>query len=451
MAETKTYEVSDFDKAGFTKNVKIFICYDLQPTANRDELISSITEGAKHATQQLPFLAGIFKFEESGKLSIVTTPASQLAVNVRTFDESEHKSFSSLVRSSFASDDIKYSQIFDEQAEGKNTVCSLQLNLIEGGLILAFQMNHAAGDWTSINTALSLICQSTKAHRAGLELPTYTPDLNRGPFNAHVLDPPMSREQLLKSLPIFKVLKKSEFKMPPPPPPSPTKLYRITEQDTKQLKEQCAPFLGSYGLEYVTSYDCISALAWRAVTRARLQLQPQKISSSTRFVHPIDVRNRDPEKKTSEKYFGNAVIGCQAGPVDVQELVADGDEGLALAASLIRKSISTVSLFTIGHMTHLMQSLSATEMLGGTSDFTYGDLFVNSWYSAKAEQYDLGDGTNPVAFRKDPRIAASSVVLLPDFSKGGPRTFDILVQLTAEEHGFLKEDEEFLKYFEFVS
>ena len=225
MDEIKTYELSDLDKMGFTKTVKVFICYELQPTAHPDELISSVVEGVRNATRHLPFMAGTLEFQRSGKLCIVVSPESQVEVNIRRFGSAEHKPFSILAKNSFSSNDLDFIQLLPQEVDGKSTVCALQLSLIQDGLILGFRMNHAAGDWASINMFLSLVCQSTKAYRDGLEIPKYTPDLNRAPYNTPAPDPSVSRQDLLESLPMFYVMDKGEFKPPPPPPPPYSQRY----------------------------------------------------------------------------------------------------------------------------------------------------------------------------------------------------------------------------------
>ncbi|KAJ5753475.1 uncharacterized protein N7511_007628 [Penicillium nucicola] len=444
MAGVRTYELSEADKRGFTKTVKVLICYELQSIADPDDVITSIVQGVRNATHQLPFMAGNLEFQKSGKLCIVVSPEDQVEVNIRRFGSTEHKPFSMLAKNSFSSTDLDLTQLLPDEAIGKKGVCALHLNLIEGGLIMGFRMNHAVGDWASINTFLSLICQSTKAHQAGLDGPTYTPNLNRAPYNTPAPDPSLSREELLESLPMFYVMNKSDFKPPPPPPAFKSNIYKIKERTIQQLKSRCVPFLGD--VDYVTSYDCIAALAWRSITRARLGVHPEKSSMLSRFVHPIDVRTRDPDQMTSKKYFGNAVIGCQADPVTARELVADGDKDYATTAILIRKSISKVSLSTVGHMTSLIGSLSPAETLGSLADFSDMDLLMNTWYSGKAENYDIGAGSVPVAARLE--AAGACAMILPDFSCGGERTFEIFVQLPVEELDLFEKDAEFSTYFE---
>lgn len=436
------------DKMGILKNVRVFIFYELQPTIDSDKLISSMMEGVRNATRQLPFMAGNFQVDDSGKLCIVTPPGSQVEVNIRRFESTEHKSLSALAKDSFSPNDLDFGQFLPEEPAAKNPVCALQLSLIEGGLILGFRMNHAAGDWVSIDTFLSLVCRSSKAHQEGLKMPTYTPDLNRAPYNTPATDPTISKQDLLERLPMFYVMEKSQFK-PKPPPPSQSSIYKISEPSIQQLKAHCAPYLS--GVDYITSYDCISALIWASITRVRLHLHPEKTTSPSRFVHPINVRTRDPENKTSERYFGNAVIASQAGPLTAQTLVSDGDRGLATAATLVRQSIYSVNLSSINHMTSLIASLSPTETLGSHADFTDMDMFMNTWYSGSAEKYDIGAAAVPVAFRQHSSMAGACMVILPNFSRGATRVFEVLVHLAVEEHELLRKDAEFLKYFEVVA
>ncbi|KAE8415710.1 transferase [Aspergillus pseudocaelatus] len=442
------YELSDMDKIGITKTVKVLLFYELQTTIDPDRLITSLAEGVKNATSQLPFMAGNLEFNEYGKLCIVVPPGSQVKLNIRRFEPKEQKSLSALVQDSFSPNNMDFTEFLPEEPASPKQVCALQLSLVEGGLILGLLINHAAGDWSAIDTFVSLICQSCKAHREELKMPTYTPDLNRAPYNAPETGSTFSRQEHLEKLPMFYVMEKSQLKLKPPPTFR-SSIYRISEPSIQQLKARCTPYLTE--VAYITSYDCISALAWTSITRARLNLHPEKSSLPSRFVHPIDVRTRDPEKKTSERYFGNAVIGSQAGPTTAEALVSGSDRGLAAAATLIRQSINSTNLSTISHMTSLIKSLTPTETLGSQADFSEMDVFMNTWYSGNAKKYDIGGDLRPVAFRVPLSLPGACAVILPNFSSGATRVFEVLVQVEVEEHEMLRKDPEFLRYFEVVA
>lgn len=447
MDDTVKYELSDMDKMGMRKSVKLFVFYELQPAIDLDDLISSIMEGVRNATRQLPFIAGDLQIDDHGKVSIVTSPGSQVEVNIRRFEPIEHKSLSALAAGGFNPNHLDPILMLPEEPTSNNPVCALQLSLIEGGLVLGFRMNHAAGDWFSIDTFLSLVCQSSKAHQEGLEMPTYMPDLSRTPYNTSASGPTISKTDLQEKLPMFYIMDMSSFK-PKPPPASKSGIYKISETSIQKLKAECGPFLN--GVDYITSYDCISAIIWTAITRARLHLRPEKATSLSRFIHPIDVRTRDPDNRTSDRYFGNAVIATQAGPFTAEALVSDGVRGLASAASLVRQSIYAVDMSSIGYMTSLMGSLSPGEILGSRADFADMDILMTSWYSGTAEKYDIGSAAIPVAVRLPPPTAGAAMIL-PNFSRGGRRVFEVLVELAIEEHELLRKDAEFLEYLEVVA
>jgi hypothetical protein len=436
MEEAIKYELSDMDKMGIRRTVKLYIVYALQPTVQLDNLIASLLAGVRNATSQLPMMAGVIEVDDSGRAYIATAPGSQIEVNIRRFESMEHNN----------PNDMDSTQLLPEEPRDKKSVCALQLSAMSGYLIIGFRMNHAAGDWSSIDTFLSLVCQSSNAHQEDLKMPTYTPDLNRSPYNASPSDT-LSRIELQEKLRMFYIMELSEFK-PKPPPTSKSGIYRISEAEIKQLKAQCTPFLSE--VDYITSYDCTSALVWTAITRARLHLHPEKATSLSRFVHPIDVRSRDSENKSSERYFGNAVIAAQGDPVQAQKLISDGDRSLAKTASLIRQSISTIDMSSIGHMTSLMKLLAPGEILGSRADFTDMDVMMSSWYSGTAEKYNIGAGAVPVAVRLPSTMAGASIIL-PNFSHGGTRVFEVYIELAVEEHELLRKDAEFLKYFEIVA
>ncbi|KAA8651211.1 hypothetical protein EYZ11_005192 [Aspergillus tanneri] len=446
MEDTKTYELSDLDKVGFTKSVKVVLFYDLQATADPVNVVS-LLEGVRNATRHLPFMAGHLQFNESGKLCIVTSADSSVEVNIRRFTSTECEPFSVLAKGSFSPNDLDLTLFLPDEPTTKHPVCLMQVSLIEGGLVVGLRVNHAVGDWVSLDTFFSLICQSSKAHQEGQAMPTYTVDLKRDPYNTPTPDPTLSQQDRLAQLPLFHVLQKSQFQFKPPPLTR-AGIYRITEPTIQQLKAQCAPYVDQ--VEYITSYDCISALIWTALTRARLHIRPDQTNAPSRFVHPIDVRSRDPEHKTSPRYFGNAVIGSLAGPVPAHTLIANGDRGLAAAATRIRQSIHNVDISTIGNMMALQAFLADTEMLLPNADFADMDLFMNTWYTGSVTKYDLGGVAGPVAFRVQAGMPGACAMILPNLSRGATRVFEVFVQAPVPEYESLKRDAGFLKYFEHV-
>lgn len=76
---------------------------------------------------------------------------------------------------------------------------------------------------------------------------------------------------------------------------------------------------------------------------------------------------------------------------------------------------------------------------------------MNTWYSGSAEKYDIGTDSFPIAFRMHSSMVGACVAVLPNFSRGEARVFDVLMYLAVEEQELLRQDAEFLKYFEIVA
>ncbi|KAJ5872934.1 uncharacterized protein N7529_005287 [Penicillium soppii] len=445
--ESTKYELSDLDRLAPPMMVKAFLLYKLSSDAYLDKLITSLEEGLKNAVFHMPFMEGCVQKDEFGKPYIQTSSDSRLRLSVRCFSQTEHKSYSALVDSSFPVDDLDHIKLLPELPAGQQQVGVIQLNVIPGGVILGFAIHHAVGDWTSMDAFLSLICRSAKAHQYGDSMPVYTPDLNRFPFNAEKANSTTSQKDLLDKCPGFFVV---DMKAPPatassaPPPSIQTKIYRASDSAVQNIKQQCTSL---EGVDYITSYDCIAALLWTSITRARLHRHPEKHSSQSISANPINLRSRDPENSTSQEYFGNAVLPSWVGPVDVQLLLADN--GISIAASLIRKSINASTVASIKDLARLVRSLSPSERLGIPMDFHKMDLLMNSWYSGKAENYDIGTGF-PFAFRTHRPNTGACCLILPNFSRSSTRVYEIFVQLPAEEHDLLREDPIFSACFELL-
>ena len=447
--QSKKYELSDLDRLAPPMMVKAFLLYEyeLSSTAHLDHLITSLREGLKNAILHVPFMEGRVQIDASGKPYIEASPDVYLELNIRHFSPTEHKSYGALVESSFAADDLDHVKLLPELPGGQQQVCMVQLNVIPGGLILGFEMHHAVGDWTSMDAFLSLICRSAKAYYRDLPTPVHRPDLNRAPFNAEETTIATSQTDMLDKCPGFSVIDTKALPVadqPAPPPAVQTKIYRATDLSVQNIKQQCTHL---EGVNYITSYDCMAALLWTSITRARLIRHPEKHSSQSISANPINLRSRDPKNATSQDYFGNAALPSWVGPIDVQLLLADN--GLSTAASLIRKSINASSMASIKDLARLVRSLSPSERLGIPMDFHNMDILMNSWYSGKAENYDIGTGS-PYAFRTHRPNTGACCLILPNFSRSSTRVYEIFIQVPAVEHELLREDPRFSSCFELL-
>ncbi|KAJ5710168.1 hypothetical protein N7493_009760 [Penicillium malachiteum] len=265
-------------------------------------------------------------------------------------------------------------------------------------------MSHTTGDWESMRAFLSLVCQGSQAYQKVHNMPVYTPDLKRSAYDGDNKDG-ISKDELVKKGRGFYLMELGSF-VPKTPPPFRTSIYKISQSALADLKAQCTPL----GVEYVSSYDCMSPLLWVALTRARTQLHPEKAESQSRLGHPINLRSRDPDNLLSAQYFGNGVFPTMAGPMDARSLLS-GD-GLSIAASSIRKSINEINMDSIKVTTALVAPLGPTGILGYPVDFHDMDLMMNSWFNGSAQDFVIGDDLAPSTFRTLRPITGACFFLL---------------------------------------
>lgn len=370
---------------------------------------------------------------------------------VKHYTSNEHQSFGDLARNSFHPEDLDLAMLLPELLPADHQpACWLQLNVVEGGLILAFAAHHFAVDFTSIHIFLGAIRQGSKAYYHGDPLPKLAVSLDRKPFNGHPIPEGVSKQDLLEKCPEYQVIDLKEAcscrSNAVDMADYQVKLYKISDAEIAELKEQCNL---SEGVKYVSAFDCISAALWKSITRARISITPEKQSAQSCLVFTMNLRSRDPEHITSPSYFGNAVVLTQTGRLDAQTLL--GDESISIAASSIRRGINGVTISSIKDFTQLIHCLSPDEKLKLDVNYEDMDFLANSWFLGEPKDYDFGAGVSE-AFRPKPNpLKAASCVFLPSFSSSSNRTWELLIQLRAKEHEMLKEDDFFTKYFKPVS
>jgi hypothetical protein len=232
-----------------------------------------LQQGLDNVIEHVPFMAGNICVDQSGKPYIEIVPGTHVKLRVTHYTSNQHKSFTDLAQNSFHPDDLDLAMLRPELPDDHIPACGLQLNVIEGGLILACVAHHFAVDFTSMKVFLGAIHMGSKAYYCGYPLPKFSITLDRKPFNEQPVHGSVSKQELLDQCPKYQVIDLKEglncrsntvdltdYQM---------KLYKISEAEIAQLKEQCHL---ADGVKYVTSFDCISAALWKSVTRAVSQL-----------------------------------------------------------------------------------------------------------------------------------------------------------------------------------
>ena len=446
---TQYYKVSDIDSHQPDFFISFLLPYPVQSESQVQQAIQYLDRGLRHAIVQIPLMTGSLVVGPDDKLAVKVLPDSRLDLEVRRIPCEEHKSFSDLSLSSFSPDDLDETQLLPpvalQSSPSPLPVCFVRLNVMEEGLILAIGINHIVADISSMDTFMKLICQGGRAHSHGITMPAHQPNLDRTRYNGphqpssatvkHGLQDRVAQYSVVDSSEPARNFEKYE------PRPSGGALYMTTEPEIQEIKKSCQSL---EGVEYITSYDCVVAMLWRCITRARLTYHPQSHASPSRFVHPVDLRKRFPETNAGN-YFGNAFMTTRTEPLEAGQLLEDN--GVSVAASLIRRSILSVNMEGVADLAALISLLGRSEKLQFNMNELELDFLTTSWLAVDTAEYDFGLEA-PIAYRTRSVPRPGVGILFPDCQKGPhAREYTVYVVLPLEEQEILRGDEEFLRYF----
>lgn len=279
------------------------------------------------AAEQLPTLAAAIPLDDAKRPLTRMKPSGPVKLIVRNYEEGEYMSYDELAQRSFTPADYDVSLVpvclaSTDPTESARKACFVQLNFIPGGIILGFDPNHIAMDVGAMDLALALVCGCAKACMEDRPARQQEFCYDRQLFIAPEEMTAQTKEQIIAANAKSRVLKvfdavgpdiastaKDEESQEAESTPSPTckiVMYRITDPDAKRLKASCKA-LARCGVEYVSTYDCMVALVFRALVRIRTTLDPSLKSKEWRYVHPLNLRARRPPV-VPKNYFGNAVI-----------------------------------------------------------------------------------------------------------------------------------------------
>lgn len=139
------YELSDLDRQAPDTIVKCFTFCKFQETLDLDKLKEALQQGLDNAIEHVPLMAGNICVDQSGKPYIEVVPGTHVKLRVTHYTSNEHRSFTDLAQNSFHPDDLDLAMLLPELPADHIPACGLQLNVIEGGLILACRCTSFCG------------------------------------------------------------------------------------------------------------------------------------------------------------------------------------------------------------------------------------------------------------------------------------------------------------------
>ncbi|ROW01240.1 hypothetical protein VMCG_05978 [Cytospora schulzeri] len=335
--------------------------------------------------------------------------------------------------------------VYDEAVEPA-PVLIIQANIVEGGLILAFQGNHSTMDMNGMGQIIRL----------------YGKALRSEPFsNVEIEQGNRDRRNVIKLLgPDDEKVDISKYRVRPPPAnASPTSVpqpslhwvyFHFSGPKLAELKAIASgPSVGDPGepsLQWVSTDDALFALICQRVTAARVKRMEKK--QQVIFCRAVNGR-RFVEPPIPKEYMGHLVTCVYTtAPLDSSSATDDLPE---LARRMRVDLLSTQSLEIQSLATALDESDDKGSIsYGSPLDMSDWDLMISSFSGLGLNQTDFGSvlGGRPL-FSKRPRFTPleSLMYFMPKTSEGD---VDVACCLRTEDIESLRGDEKFLKYAQYV-
>lgn len=324
-------------------------------------------------------------------------------------------------------------------------IALFQANFIRGGLILALSFHHMCGDAKSIDNIYVYWAASTKAALQGKTLPIWKPSLDRAYFNAAYTPDAKETEKLKKNMRGFTfhpISKDDSGKLinPPERPPTSNKIYRISAEACSKLKDICKP---NDPDKFVSSYDCVSALTWRCITRSRISFLDIDVETKdSSFSHAVDVRGKW-GGLVSPDYLGNGFLVTLSDSIPVRELI--GSPNLARIAETIRHCTTLINENSIPDLAKVRKGIEGKEEMRWI--WHPQNVVGTSWTGMRTySEYDFGFGL-PVTIRLPLPAFEGVFGVMPATRVNGK--VDGLEIYVVQENGCqdrLAADEEYRKY-----
>ena len=215
-------------------------------------------------------------------------------------------------------------------------VAAFQATFIEGGVIMGSAISHQVSDGLGVDA----FCATWSAYSK--EATTGEPanlDPNIPPQNLFTAARPSSEEweKLRGKYPSLKYNTE-----PPPPPPADfvppvvtTRVFHFPKSKLAQLKAECSVGLPKDGVEFVSSYDAVAALWWRAMLRARRSYVHYNDEAKTSAVHAVNLRKRV-EEPVSRRFIGSSVALPYSDTLTVGDVLGPRAKALPKLARVVR-------------------------------------------------------------------------------------------------------------------
>ncbi|ROW07895.1 hypothetical protein VMCG_03518 [Cytospora schulzeri] len=453
--------------------------FSLPADANKEQVLSNLTQGLSRTLAEYPILTGTLHFDnEAKRIAAKKGPSSSVALHVKEAGPgSDIESFSFLEKHDFPVHLLDASKVLppnvvgvfpvpgqDLSSEGP-PISAFQVTFIQGGVILAFAVTHQVCDGPGCEVLFRTWSRHTNAISKGTAsgTPVSIPEHNI----LRAKGEPVSQAEWEKIGERFPTFKARDG--PPAPPPADFKMptvkarvWHVSKSNLQKLKTLASaplpagsPHAGNSDINapggWVSTYDALLALLWRTIVRAKQPLLQPAPTAVSKAVHAVNARKRaDPPM--SDDYIGVAVTLPQSPHLTVADVLdAPLEATVPLLARTVRAATNLVTPSYVADLERWALSARDTRWVELDMHWVLGlDCMAFDWHTNKAyDEHDFGFGL-PAALRwPHPQFEGFFFVLPTRSSKGNAdEGYEIMLGLEESCYARFEKDEELLRYAE---
>ncbi|KZF19908.1 hypothetical protein L228DRAFT_254146 [Xylona heveae TC161] len=462
---------------GLNIYTQICLCYSLANDNNilHSAIIDALTNGLEGLTASFPWVAGqvvnegssegntgVFKIKPYQKIPPLAVKDLRHDPSAPTMNALRQAEFPfRMLDESVIAPRSTLPGIFGASPSDPTPILLVQVNFIDGGIIVTFLGQHQAMDMTGQGQIMHLLSKACHGESfinqelsignlaRGNMIPLLDDNLNglKTKIANQIVQSALS-DPIAFSKPSGSAIPEHDGPTPQAPPSCSWAYLAFPAAALTALKSLATRTLpSSLSSGFVSTDDALSVFLWQSITRVRLpRFSDSTLSTTSTFARAVDVRRYLNVSSTYPGFVQNMAYSTYT----LQQLV---EEPLGTVASQLRSEVDP-NISNIGYRTRALATV-----LDGTPDKTIAslaatidlssDIMLSSW--AKVDCYDLdfnfGLG-QPEAVRRPQFTPVESLLYLLPRNPDGE--IAVAVCLRDEDMQRLQADEELKKHARFI-
>ncbi|KAK2680290.1 Transferase [Fusarium oxysporum f. sp. vasinfectum] len=454
-APGRIFQLSDLDHLMPKLYVHMVEIFELPQVVSKDSIVESLVTGLERTLVDYPILSGTLHFDnESRRIVVKKQAGSHLTLHIKDASPEDIPAFPVLDKHDFPVHLLDAPKVLPEQFVSPHfpvpgsdisvigpAVGGAQITFIEGGIIIGLAITHQVCDGPGFESLFTAWARYTAAAANGDSLNRFAASKSEIPSRSILSlenKPKLTAEELERLSAKFPIMKLRDG---PPAPPS-SRLQDASCQDSAGLEPGT----------WISTYDAILSIMWRATVRAKSRLLKPDPATPSKAVHAVNGRGRT-GFPISDRYIGTAITMPQSKTFTISEVLGDLETTLPVLAQAVRESTNSVNPEYMSDLIKYAVGSSNLQWSELDMHWVLGlDCMAFDWHTMKSyENHDFGFGT-PAALRWPHPNFEGFFFVLP--SRAGVRNAgedegtEVCFGLEETCYAQLEKDGEFAKYAE---